>query len=283
MVKCVTQQETRHRTMTCITAVGFWSGILRFVSTVMGVFREITAPSPFVFLVWTFCTSRLHQGRGKFMEKFFFFPPLGKERELRFPLGEASPSRRRCNWIDTLWLDEEINVRPLSHVLVPLPAVIFQQPGIRDGSLPVRTLHHSHERLHSPQWLRPRRRRPLPEQRAPTRTEALEGYLRSDPMNAWPRRPLIMGCVHSAGCESLGQVLICLLTAKRAMTTVLWAKWTMAVFRAYWKTEGCSHSPVFRRPGEECPAMRALVKVPLAGFTLRLWQQEIINRLPVKK
>lgn len=50
---------------------------------------------------------------------------------------------------------------------------------------------------------------------------------------------------------------------------------------------GCSHSPVLDDcPGalcEECPGMRALVKVPLARFALRHSQQEIINSLPVKK
>lgn len=43
------------------------------------------------------------------------------------------PPRQRFHWTDTSWLDEEIYPRPFSHVFVLLPAVIFQQPGIRGG------------------------------------------------------------------------------------------------------------------------------------------------------
>lgn len=196
-----------------------------------------------------------------------------------FPFEKTSlrrgiPSRRRSNCIDTLWLDEEIYVWLFSHVLVPLPAVIFQQAGIRGGSLPVRTLHHIHERSHSPRdsgsWQVAAART-----RASTRMEALKEHRWSDPMNAWPRRPLIMGYVHSARRESPGRVLICLLTVKRA---ALQAHWIMTVFRPYWKT-GAVHTLLPWTTVWRMSRYESFGQSP-SGL---LYTEEIINSLPVKK
>lgn len=51
----------------------------------------------------------------------------------------------------------------------------------------------------------------------------------------------IKGYVHRRTSESPGQVLICLLTVNRTMTTVLRAVWIITVFRAHWKNRaGCA-------------------------------------------
>lgn len=180
----------------------------------MDGFRGITVPSFFFCL---FSMNGVHlEVAARSWKSFSLLNRSGNPGSPR----RGFPSRQRYNWIDTLWLDEEIYVRPFSHVPVPLPAVIFQQAGIRGGSLPVKTLHHIHERLHSPSESGSSQVATA-RTRAWTRMEALKEYLWSDPMNAWRRRPLIMGYVHSARCESPGQVLICLLTVNGAMTTVV--------------------------------------------------------------
>lgn len=98
---------------------------------------------------WSFWRKRSAWGCSKVVEKSWKSLSLLKRRGNPGSSQRGFPSWRQYNWIYMLWLDE-IYVQPFSHVLVPLPAVIFQQPGIRGGSLPVKTLHHVHEWLHSP-------------------------------------------------------------------------------------------------------------------------------------
>lgn len=84
----------------------------------------------------------------------------------------------------------------------------------------------------------------------------------------------IKGYVHRRTSESPGQVLICLLTVNRTMTTVLRAVWIITVFRAHWKTGQVVHSSVLRRPVfKKC--MFCLHLLHMRGFSVK-----IITKLP---